>query len=359
MMVDEEDPLSSSPDKCSCKILSKSDAAAWNQAIQTVDKASRFLCDEWTSLLQKTYGYEPKLIVLKVDDKIQAALPYVIVRSTFTGTRAVSLPFFDICRAYATDESLILKLYAAFKSEGKKEGWDYLELRGDIRKLKISEPSLSFYNHVVDLSGGPDAVFSRFASSTRRAIRKSEKSNVRIEQAYSLDALKGFYRLQCITRKRHGLPPQPFKFFENILEQFVKPGRGSIFTAYVDNEPAASSIYLEQGSTVHYKYGASDPTFQTSRCNNSVMWAAMKHYSERGFNVMDLGRNSLENQGLRKYKNTWGPSERITYYHRYNLKTDTIMKMSDDVYGWHNKIFANLPLSLTRLAGKILYRHIA
>ncbi|MDQ8183743.1 GNAT family N-acetyltransferase [Pelagicoccus sp. SDUM812005] len=348
-----------SPPRYDCRIVSPADEALWNEAIAAVDDATRFLCVEWTDLLKKTYGYESRLIVIRSSQGVQAVLPYVIVRSPFTGTRAISLPFFDICRAYATDDSLIPQLYEAFKAEGRKAGWDYIELRGDIRKLHNSEPSLSFYNHIVDLSGGSDAVFERLASSTRRAIRKSEKSGVDIQHSDTLQALKGFYRLQCITRKRHGLPPQPFKFFKNLLEQLIQKGKGTIISAYVDGQLAASGIYLEQGSTIHYKYGASDPTFQASRCNNSVMWAAMKHYSNKGFSAMDLGRNSLENQGLRKYKNTWGPTERITYYQRYDLKNDSIQKMSDDVYGWHNQIFANLPIALTRLAGKLLYKHIA
>ncbi|MBD5781068.1 GNAT family N-acetyltransferase [Pelagicoccus sp. NFK12] len=342
-----------------CRVIRPADTALWEEAIHAVDEASRFLCVEWTQLLQKTYGYEPQLLALRAAQKIQAVLPYLVVRSPFTGTRAVSMPFFDICRAYATDESLIPQLYEAFKAEGRAQGWDYIELRGDIRKLDISEPSLSFYNHVVDLTGGPDAVFERFASSTRRAVRKAEKSGVRIEHSDTLAALKGFYRLQCITRKRHGLPPQPFSFFQNILSQLIQPGKGTIISAYVDDQLAAASIYLEQGRLVHYKYGASDPDYQSSRCNNSVMWAAMKHYANKGFHAMDLGRNSLDNASLRKYKNTYGPEERITYYHRYDLKNDKIMKMSDDVYGWHNKVFSRLPIFLTRLAGKILYRHIA
>lgn len=74
---------------------------------------------------------------------------------------------------------------------------------------------------------------------------------------------------------------------------------------------------------------------------------------------MDLGRNSLSNEGLRKYKNTWGPEERLTHYYRYDLKQKKAAPMSDDVYGWHNKVFRKLPRPLAQLAGRILYKHIA
>ena len=31
----------------------------------------------------------------------------------------------------------------------------------------------------------------------------------------------------------------------------------------------------------------------------------------------------------------------------------------DEASGWHNRVFRALPLSLSRLAGVLLYRHIA
>ncbi|MBK1876620.1 lipid II:glycine glycyltransferase FemX [Pelagicoccus mobilis] len=342
-----------------CRVTSPADEQLWGDAIASIDESSRFLCQDWQDLLEKTYGYQKRLVILQRSGKIEAVMPFMIVKSLLTGTRAISLPFFDICRAYAPNEQDVPHLYEALRAEGQLQGWDYIELRGDIRKLNIETPSLSFYNHVVDLSGGPDKVFASMASSARRAIRKAEKSGVRIEFSSSPAALKGFYALQSITRRRHGLPPQPYCFFENLRQALIEKGRGTIVSAFVGDELAASSIYLEQGENVHYKYGASDTRFQETRCNNYVMWQAMKHYAERNFQSMDLGRNSLNNAGLRKYKNTWGSKERLTYYHRYDLKQEKAIPMSDDVYGWHNKVFSKLPRPLAQLAGTILYKHIA
>ncbi len=359
MTIEECNSSPTSIAESDCRVVSPSQTDLWEEAINSITPEARFLCSDWTSLLQKTYGYEPSLIVLKEKDTIKGVTPFVIVRSILTGTRAVSLPFFDICNSYATSKAHIMKLYEAFRNHGKRQGWNYIELRGDIDNLQVEDPSLSFYNHVVDLSKGPDAIFANMASSTRRAIRKAEKNGIRIEFSDSEEALKGFYDLQYITRKRHGLPPQPFKFFANLRKALIETGHGTIITAYHKDELAASGIYLEQGRFCHYKYGASDVRFQESRCNNYVMWNAMKYFSERGFEKMDLGRNSLENESLRKYKQTYGPTERLTSYLRYNLKSDTIEKMTDDVYGWHNKFFRILPRPLAQLAGKLIYKHIA
>ena len=37
----------------------------------------------------------------------------------------------------------------------------------------------------------------------------------------SFESIKDFYRLNCLTRRMHGLPPQPFSFFKKIHEHII------------------------------------------------------------------------------------------------------------------------------------------
>lgn len=343
-----------------CETITQYNSQTWNEAIADTDPEFKFMGSDWMELLAKTYGYEPILIVFKRDQKIKAVLPIMVVRSMLTGTRGISLPFIDICRPYCDHESQLRMLYTELVQYGKSQKWDYLELRGSVEEMGASQSSLQFYNHVVNLSQGPTEIFRNMASSNQRAVRKAQKEDVLIQISDTVDSLKEFYRLQCLTRKRHGLPSQPYKFFKNLHQQFIEPGRGTIVSARTPTGVIASSaIYLEQGKRVHYKYGASDLKYQQARCNNLVMWSAMKHYSERGFQMLDLGRNSIENQGLRRYKQSWGGSESIVHYHRFDLKKNAAVEMRDEVFGWYNTIFKRLPNPMLQLAGRLLYRHIA
>ena len=353
-------PSSPKPAELRSRVLTRSDKAAWNDIIRSLPEEHRFLADDWTALLEEAYGYSSHLLTLEEKGRIVAALPLSVIRSVFTGKRAVSLPFFDRSLIHSPDQDLITPLFQELVKVGREQNLDYVEVRGGVERIKGSSPSLAFYNHIVDLSQGSDAVFSNFASSTRRAIRKAQKTGVAVDISTSRIALRGYYDLHCETRRRHGLPPQPYSFFELLHKRLIETGKGVIVSATFESKLAASAIYLQQGNTIHYKYGASDETLQQSRCNNLVMWTALEHYSQQGFLKMDFGRNSLKNQeGLRKYKLNYGASEQVIHYLRYNLKTNKAVAMSDDVFGWHNKLFANLPISLNRLAGKFLYRHIA
>ncbi|MDQ8204981.1 GNAT family N-acetyltransferase [Pelagicoccus sp. SDUM812003] len=311
-------------------------------------------------MLETTYGYKTHLVTLKAGDQTIAAIPVSVVRSTLTGSRAISMPFFDLCPPIAKTADLAKSLFNELLSFAEKQKLDYVEARGWSNESTCGTPSLSFYNHTVPLSEGPESIFNRFSSSNRRAIRKAQKEGVDVGISTGIEAVKDFYRLQCITRRRHGLPPQPFTFFKNLHREILSEGKGVVVYARVENQTVSSSIYMEQGDTVHYKYGASDLAYQNARCNNIVMWKALEHFSQKGLRVMDFGRNSPKGQeGLRRYKLGYGAEEKTVHYHRYSLKKQAVVPMSDDIYGWHNVVFANLPAPLGRLAGKLIYKHIA
>lgn len=340
-------------------IVPSGNTTAWNEILTAVDPRTHFFCQTWIPILEKSYGFKPYAIVSKEGDTINGVLPILEVNSAFTGKRGISLPFIDFCRSYHTTKDVFLAMYDELKRFGQAQDWDYFELRGDFRHLEHLEPSLSFYNHVIDLSAGVDQAFSNLTPAAQRAVRKARKEGVQVEESREISAIDTFYKLQCITRQRHGLPPQPYSFFKNLHERIIDSGEGSIFTARLNGDPISCSIFIQQADIVHYKYGASDYRFQNTRCNNLVMWTAIETYSNRGFKEIHLGRNSLGNQGLRKYKLSWGSKEGLTRYHRYDLKKDQISSMTDDAYGWHNKFFKLLPSPLAKLAGSILYRHIA
>ena len=113
-------------------------------------------------------------------------------------------------------------------------------------------------------------------ASVRRAIRKAEKSGVTVAVSRELDAMKIFYSLQCKTRRKHGLPPQPFSFFRNICRHVLSKDLGMVVIASCQNRPIAASVYFQLGARAIYKFGASDESFQQLRGANLVMWEAIK-----------------------------------------------------------------------------------
>ena len=56
--------------------------------------------------------------------------------------------------------------------------------------------------------------------SIQRKIRRAEREGLRCEEGTGDTLLDDFYRLLEMTRRRHHLPPQPKKWFQNLVSCF-------------------------------------------------------------------------------------------------------------------------------------------
>lgn len=341
-------------------VVNPVDDAQWDTKLAaSFPDASPFLQSAWSRVLSSTYGYEPHFLIEEQDGHLQRVLPLMQVRSWLTGSRGVSLPFTDTCTALGTTDETLPGLYADLFAFARCRKWDYVELRGTPPLERQAAPSVSFHGHHLALQPDSAALFSRFDSAVRRAIRKAEHEGVMVEFATSLDAVRIFYRLLCKTRTRHGLPPQPWPFFANIHRHIVAPGGGTVVIARFRQIPVAAAVFFHRGSQVLYKFSASDEAFQHVRGNNLVIWRAIEHFASQQYATLDFGRTSLTNDGLRRFKLSWHAEERPIHYFRFNVKTGAVIPTPDRAAaGLHTRVFRSLPQPLTRLVGAALYKHL-
>ena len=309
--------------------------------------------------MQQTYGYRPNYFATLAGDRLDALLPVMEVDSWLTGRRGVSLPFTDYCDPLASDLPGFQPLFDQAVQYGRDRHWQYLELRGGKQFLANALPSQRFYGHELALVDDEKELFAALTSSVRRAIRKAEKQGVTVEVLQDARGIKEFYSLQCQTRRKHGLPPQPFKFFQNLQQYILSEAGGMIILARLGARAVAGSIFFHAGRQAIYKYGASDAAMLELRGNDLVMWAGIKHYAFRGFRTLHFGRTSLVNEGLRRFKLAWGVREHLIEYFKYDLRKSAFVTDRDKASGWYNRVFAALPLSLSRFLGTVLYRHVA
>jgi hypothetical protein len=331
----------------------------WDSLLAAHPQASIFHGTGWARVLQQTYGHTPVYICRFDGPQLAGLLPIMEVSSRWTGRRGVSLPFTDFCPALKARDQDGRALYEAAMGLGRQRRWKYLECRSASDDWAGASPSLAFHGHVIDLAAGVDDLFKRLDSAVRRGIRKAEAAGLQVDFSSSSEAIQTFYALHCRTRRRHGLPPQPFRFFGNIQRYVLDAGQGFVATARLKDQPLAGGIFFYHGRQALYKYGASDYTFQQLRPNNLMMWTAMRHCATRGISALHLGRTSLANEGLRRYKLALGALEETVRYCRYDFSSERFVSDVDRAEGWFNQIFAQFPLPLLRLAGQILYPHLS
>lgn len=341
------------------KILNPKDISGWNEEIQSLNNYSFFHSVEWSQVLSQTYYYKPVYFCNFNSDKICAVIPAMEIRSKLTGNRLVSLPFSDFCEPLynSIEESELLK--ETIFNYCNANDLRFMEFRTSETKFPFeTENFRTDLRHIIDISVDETILYQEFSDNTKRNIKSALKENIRIEKDNSLEALNLFYQLQCITRKRHGLPPQPKSFFQKIFEHIISKNKGDLLFAKLDNKTLAGLMFFKIGSKVLYKFGASLLENLPKGANHLLMWEGIMLYQKSGFKEFDFGRTETNHEGLRRFKLGFGADERIIYTTRYDIKSKTFLPVETNTTGIHNKILHHTPIWLLKLIGESFYKYI-
>jgi len=180
------------------------------------------------------------------------------------------------------------------------------------------------------------------------------------EEGRSPALIDEFYGLQLLTRRRHGLPPQPKEWFRNVAECLGNAAQFRV--AYKDKKPIAAILTIRHNDTVMYKYGCSDAAYNNLGGMHLLLWKTIESAKLQGLLTLDLGRSDLSSEGLLTFKDRWGSRRSMLCYSRY-----TSARSPRGVYGEPgrkpaNLLFLNLfsrrPFSLARAVGELVYRHL-
>jgi hypothetical protein len=331
----------------------------WDLLISSNRNSSFFHTQGWARVLHETYGHEPLYFCRIESSRVQVLLPAMEVRSWLTGTRGVSLPFTDFCPILLESLERSDTLFERVLNHGRAQGWRYFEIRSSALANREAEPSVSFYGHFLDLGGSTEHLWTGLSGAVRRGIRKSEQERLRIEMSSSIEGMRTFFSLHCRTRRRHGVPPQPIAFFENIARHILRAGRGFIALAVLQDRPVAAAVFFHNARQAIYKFGASDFRYQHLRPNNLLMWEAIKHCVELGCNSLHLGRTSQDQQGLRRFKLGFGAQEQSIDYYKYDFGKEAFVRATDLARNRLAAVFKLFPPPMFRLAGRLLYPHLS
>lgn len=346
------------------KIIDPLQDKRWDEFVRNHPRGSIYHHSLWKEVVQRTYGYEPYYVVLEKQNRIRAALPVFFVKSLLTGRRLVCLPFSDHCDPLTNNEEEFDLLFSRLVKQADLLNADQIELKVKGDSLPVSRFAFAVggdhRNHILELTGSLNNIKKGFHKSCIvRNIRKAQKSDVAIMCGNTEEDMRTFFRLQVRTRKRHGLPTQPYKFFKNIWSLFYPVDMLQVWLAISHSRPIAGIITLKFKETMYYLYGGSDDRFHHFRPNHLLLWSAIQAAHREQLTCFDFGRTSKDNTGLIDFKRRWGAKE-------YHLTSFTFCEGGKTKWlpnrGPGNGLISNLnkklPTSLLHLAGRLIYRHL-
>jgi len=337
------------------------DKKGWDELVNSMPTASIFHSSAWARVLASTYGFQPFYFAKITGDKPQTLIPMMEVNSILTGKRGVSLPFSDHCEVLVNQDSPGTVPLKEITEIGRKRKWRYVELRSNTGVIDDAPSSACFIGHKLKLAE-EEGLFDRLRASTKRNINKARREGVKVAIHDTFDSIQEYYRLHCMTRKKHGTPPQPITFFKNIYEHIIQKKLGHVVLASHEGKVISGNIYFHFNKEAFYKFGASDMAFQHTRASNLVMWEAIRWYSSKGYRSLCFGRTDPSNHGLLQYKEGWGAEKISLNYFKYDLKRECFCPPNRG----HSKglsisrsVLRYMPLPVLRAIGSLLYKHTA
>lgn len=335
----------------------------WAHLVQKHSKASVFHTVAWLRALRRTYGYEPVAFTTSPPTgELKNGIVFCRVHSWLTGRRLISLPFSDHCEPLcdsAEDVNFLIRYVQTALEHGN---WKYLQVRPINEDFSQAGdgigclPSARYFLHALDLRPDLDTVFRGLdKDSVQRRIQRAGRAGLVERCGRSEALLKEFYGLFVITRRRQGMPPTPYAWFRNVIDEL---GEGlEIRVAYKDETPIAAIVTLRFKEVVYYKYGCSDARFNQFGATPWLFWKAITAAKSTGANQFDMGRTEQDNQGLLAFKNHWVPQPKRLVYWQYPYTAT-----HDSAGSWQLKLakraFSFVPDRFLTVLGKWIYRHV-
>jgi hypothetical protein len=336
----------------------------WAEFVDRHPHSSVFHTVPWLEALQQTYGYEPIAYTTSPpESRLEDGLVACRVTSWITGRRLVSLPFSDHCepltRTVADEQVFVSSMERALQSENLR----YVEIRASQElgsSNRLSRSTHTYFFHQLDLRPELNTLFANcHKSSTQRKILRAGREGLICETGRSQALLDAFFNLLLITRRRHGIPPQPKKWFRNLIDCFGDALQ--IRVAWKDKQPVAAILTLLHKSTLVYKYGCSDTRFNNLGGTQLLFWTSIREAKREGLLAFDLGRSDCDNEGLLRFKDRWGSTRSILNYSRFAVLPPSVGVHLEGVQ-WPARIARSmvpcLPSCFLRIIGSALYKHI-
>jgi hypothetical protein len=303
-------------------------------------------------------------LVDSTSNEIQAALPIFEVRSWLTGNRLISVPYATICDPLITTREHADKLLKATLDISKAIGINHIQIRTlNTHNLIRNDNFVSdkhFAHHYLSLDKEPEKIRKSFHyKAVQYEINKAIKNKLTLKIADSEADINRFYFLYSITRKRLGLPPQPYPFFKSLWDIFSPSKNVIVLLAISNDNVVAGHFLLLYNGRVSVEAAGWDIANKASP-NHFLFWEGIKLSSGMGYKIFDFGRTSRHNESLMSFKSRWGTEvvdiPHFFYPEQYCIKDSN--RENSAGYKFMQTLCKNSPDFVFPIIGRFCYRHL-
>lgn len=311
----------------------------------------------WLRVFQKSLGHSPYCLEACRDGKCVGLLPVVLVDSVLFGRRLVGLPYLNSGGVMANDPHVIAGLICCASDLADRLKVRQLQLRHEVR---IEHPCLtetleSKVHMRLALPRSLGTLWDGLDAKVRNQVRKAERNGITIEWGRQ-ELLSAFYGVFSHNMRDLGTPVYGLSLFAKILEEF--PDETQICIARLGRLPVASAILTHGKSLTEVPSASSLRAHNRTNANMLMYWHLLKNSVDRGQQMFDFGRCTLESS-THSFKRQWGARPEPAIW-QYSVRTGTVSECRPDNEKFRRavQIWQRLPLWLANRIGPWIVRGI-
>jgi hypothetical protein len=322
---------------------------------------------DWKKVLEKSFPHMKGHYLALVDvesSEIRAALPLFEVRSRLTGNRLVSVPFAQLCDPLIRTSDDMAKLLDGAFDLSKRLKTSYIEIRTynapsfPDERLRADE---LYKHHFIKLDNDPGIIRKSFHQrGINQAINRAIRNELELKVADCEEDVKAFNDLFMQTRKRLGVPYQPYLFLKTLWDIFHPLNRLILLLAKHKNRIASGIVFFQFNGRFSAEWEGWDTSFGNINPNHFIFWEGIKLAHKNENRIFDFGITSPTNEGLVTFKNRWGTE--VVDFHRYYYSLDASKTYLESETSLKQKVIEGIcrksPSKLYELFGIFCFRHM-
>jgi len=339
----------------------------WDEFVQAHPNGCVFHLSLWKKVLENSFQHIQGHIAAVVDSqsgKIFAGIPVYFVKSWLTGNRLVSIPFASMLDPLVLDSGEMTQVFSKILELKEQLGASSVE----IRMARSENPptkdniciSSDYEHHVLSLDTDLSETMGKMKRRVRRIVKKLPECALDLKIAGRETDLQEFYQLLCLSRKRLGLPPIPYRFFKFQWDILHPKNFSTVLVAEHEGRPIASLLVLKYRNTLSLEYLGENTRYRKLNPVHFLYWEAIKMAHREGLKKVSFGRTAKSNIGLITFKKNWG-TERLNSKEIYCAASCSKYVRRNDS-SWQYKLIQNMtkhsPMSVAKMIGSFCYRHM-
>ncbi len=321
----------------------------------------------WKRVVERSFPRTKAYHVALYDKgRIVAGVPVYLTDGLLQKRRFISIPMSTICDLLAETDEQGETLVRFLEDQAKEKRVRFLEIRtlNSTRFLANGgfTGTYDYKHHFLRLNKSPERLMKTFdRTCVRQRINRANSSGVVVRKAAGEADIRALYLLYLITRKRLGLPPQPYDFIRTLWETFSGSGHLTINLAIFENRAIAAILLFKLGKRLSAEYLVSDERYRDHSPNHLLIWDAIQYGCREGCEIFDFGRTHAANKSLMDFKKRWGTEVVDIPIHYYPNAAATSGAPGKDgsAYSWGIPVMKKVPMPLFRMIGQFYYGYLA